>query len=146
MPALDPGRQKIRSVDFPRFFPELKVLILADNKLDSDDLAKLAEYCPHLEYLELFMNDIADLSPLTGLAELKDLNIAHNRIADAAPLTRMPWLERCWIAHNPFPEEQRQLLMEQLPETQFEFDAWSSTAGWRGEHPHYLAVYTMFHE
>lgn len=121
------------------------MLILADNQLESEDLEMLVSYCPKLEYLELFMNKLTDVGPLKKLTCLKDLNLAHNQISDVSPLLEMPWLQRLWIAHNQFGTDQQGLLKQSLPDTAFEFEAWSSTNGWRGDHPHYLAIYESFH-
>ena len=142
--ALDLGHNTINSLDFLAPFPELKVLILADNQLS--DISRLPDYTPNLEYLELFMNQITDISALPKLTHLRDLNLCHNQIADPSPLLEMPWLERCWISHNTFSEEWWERLQEALPNCRFEFTVWSSTGnGWRQGHPHYLCIQRMFH-
>lgn len=142
--ALDLGHNKIENLDFLQYFPHLKVLILADNQIR--DLTPLVDYVPELTYLELFLNDIVDITPLQKLKNLRHLNIAHNQVEDLSPLLEMPSLARCWAAYNRHPQEQEHLLQEQMPQTHFEFSAWSSTgAGWRSPSPYYEAIDEMFH-
>lgn len=144
--ALDLGHNSIDDVGFLKLYPELKVLILADNRLGTEDVQTIAECCPELEYLELFMNDITDLSALTKLKKLKHLNICRNEIEDVSPLLEMSQLERCWISRNRFPKEQREWLIERMPGTVFEFDVDSSTdGGWRKGSAEYAVIYEMFH-
>lgn len=141
--ALDLGHNKIKDISFLKYFPHLKVLILADNQIS--DLTELVSYVPELEYLELFLNQISDISPLTSLKHLRHLNIAHNKIDDLSPILKMPQLIRCWVAFNRFPDEQVQRLIDAMPDTQFEFTAWSSTdKGWREPSKYYEAIYKMF--
>ena len=143
--ALDLGHNSIDDLSFLRLYPKLKVLILADNDLTNEDLETLAECCPELEYLEIFMNPIDDLSPLTKLKNLKHLNIARNEISDGTPLLQMPQLKRCWLPLTQIPKEQQDMLREAMPDTVFEFDVRSCTAGgWRDDAPEYKAVFRMF--
>ena len=143
--ALDLGHNSIAGVSFLQYLPELRVLILADNVLPTEALADIVRYCPKLEYLEIFMNKIDDLSCLTALTELKHLNICANRITDISPILEMPQLERCWLAMNKLTEEQQEQLRQAMPQTHFEFNLKSSTeGGWR-EGPVYETVREMFH-
>ena len=143
--ALDLGHNSIDDLNFLSLYPELRVLILADNELTGEDLETLARCCPKLEYLEIFMNRIEDISALAKLKNLRHLNISRNRIADASPILEMPQLERCWIAVNQFPEEQRQMLREAMPQTWFEFDAINCTAaGWRENSKEYAVIFQIF--
>ena len=53
------------------------------------------EYCTNLSVLDLRRNNIADISPLTGLSSLKWLNLENNQISDISPLrdlTGLSWL------------------------------------------------------
>jgi len=143
--AIDLGHNKIDDVSFLKYFPHLKVLILADNQIS--DLSELVSYVPELEYVELFLNNISDISPFTSLKHLRHLNVAHNQIEDLSPILEMPQLIRCWVAYNRFPEEQKQMLIDAMPDTRFEFTTYSSTAGgwrWRPSR-YYEAIHKMFH-
>jgi len=142
--ALDLGHNKIDDISFLKYFPHLKVLILADNKIS--DLSELVSYVPELEYLEMFLNKVSDISPLTNLRHLRHLNIAHNKVEDLSPILEMPQLLRCWVAFNPFPSEQAQRLKDAMPDTRFEFAAFSSTGtGWRWRpSKYYEAIHKMF--
>ena len=62
-------------LNFLTSLPRLRVLILADNPIH--DLRPLAEL-KELEYLEVFSCDYADITPLTQLPHLLDLNISNN--------------------------------------------------------------------
>ena len=46
-------------------------------------------------------NSIRDLTPLTGLTELRDLNLARNEIEDIGPLAELPGLTSLSLTGNP---------------------------------------------
>ena len=53
------------------------------------------EHATALDTLNLWGNQIADLSPLAGLTQLTHLNLGHNQVADVGPLaglTNLKWL------------------------------------------------------
>jgi len=142
--AIDLGHNSIKDISFLKYFPHLKVLILAANDITS--VSELVSYVPELEYLEIFMNKITDISPLASLKHLRHLNITHNRVEDLSPILQMPQLVRCWAAYNQYPKEQEQWLKDAMPDTQFEFTSYLSTgAGWREPSPYYEAIWEMFH-
>lgn len=143
--GLDLGHNGTRGVEFLRFFPDLKVLILVDNYLTDDDLIKIVKYTPHLVYLELWENEIKDLSPLVQLESLSEINISYNHIENVEPLLQMPWLKRVFLQHNQIKLEKQQLLVKSMPDTEFNFEGNYPTAGgWRSETSHYQQVYEMF--
>lgn len=47
------------------------------------------EYCPHLTYLGLDNNRIADLTPLTGLVNLWSLSFTRNQVSNIEPLRHL---------------------------------------------------------
>ena len=104
-------------------------------------------------YLEIFYNDVRDISCLTTLTKLKDLNIGWNRIADISPLESMTWLDRLWIpqynSHNPMNKPDAsavEKLRMALPDTQIDSTAKSSIGnGWR-KHPRYDIMRKIFKE
>ena len=86
--ALDIGHMNVGSVDFLRETAPLKILIVADCALK--DISALS--CQtELEYLEIFKNYITDLSPLSGMTELRDLNMPSVRFhVELQPVDRAP--------------------------------------------------------
>lgn len=103
---LDLGHNNLMdTIDFVRYMPDLEVAILAMSFVD--DFSALAE-CPKLEYLELFTTRLHDLTPLSGLKNLRHLNICYNfAINDISPLYSLTELERLWIGcYDPVPPEQ----------------------------------------
>ena len=91
-----------------------------------------------------------ELIPLSGLTELKDLNICYNRIPDLTPLYGLTNLRRLWIYnsndHNPshlLDPNAVAALREALPDTYIDSVSSSVEGGWR-EHPHFYAIQRMF--
>ena len=93
------------TIEFCRYMPDLEVLIVACTFVE--DFSPLAE-CPKLEYVEALSSCLHDLTPFSGLKNLKHLNIAYNfAVTDITPLYSLTGLERLWIgAHDPVPPEQ----------------------------------------
>ena len=94
--ALDLGHNDIRKASFLRSMPDLRLLILAENP--NLHCLELISTLQDLEYLELFSCGIEDISPLTALTGLMDLNLSNNRVKDWRPLKEMKWLRRLWIS------------------------------------------------
>jgi Leucine-rich repeat (LRR) protein len=105
------------------------VLILADNKLtDISALSQLKE----LRYVELFMNRIPDMSPLVGLPNLTDINIANTHLTDIEPLKQFTQAERLWFAMNGLTSEQNRAVVEALPNCTCNYTTRDETGeGWR---------------
>ncbi len=84
--------------------PDLEVLIIAMTGIR--DISALAN-CPKLNYLEYQTTAANDLEPLSGLTQLKDLNICFNlALRDIRPLYGLD-LDRLWIGSvTPIPKEQ----------------------------------------
>ena len=84
--------------------PELETLIIAMTAIK--DISALAN-CPKLNYLEFQTSCACDLRPLSGLTELKDLNICYDfALRDIRPLYGLD-LDRLWIGClTPIPSEQ----------------------------------------
>lgn len=144
--ALDLGHQDVTDLSIiTDNFPDIRVLILADNKKLSDlkPLTKLK----HLHYLELFLDNITDITPLTELKELVDLNLSFNRsLTDITPLIEnpLPMVERIWLPGCPIPEEQIELLKKAYPNAKIVTKGNGSTGdGWRSI-DRYQAMMDMF--
>lgn len=54
---------------------------------------EVVKYCLNLTGLELFFNQITDITPLAGLTKLVDLRLGGNPVADIAPLAGLTNLE-----------------------------------------------------
>lgn len=148
MVALDLGHNHITNLDFLKYMPDLRVLILVDNySLENGwqyltDISAL-KYVPHLRYLELFSNGISDMSVIAELKELEDLNICYNPVSSAEPFMDLPHLQKFWVYNTYIPFEQLVQLYERYP------NAWIVTAGdgsvdqgWR-DGAHYWAMRNM---
>ena len=59
------------------------------------------ELATGLENLNLFDNEVADVSPLADLARLSDLRLERNRVSDLSPLSRMVGLRHLRVNYNP---------------------------------------------
>ena len=69
-------------------------LSLASCKYVTDaGLPALLPVAPHLEILDLFNTNIADVAPLAQLGRLRALNLAGTRVVDLAPLRGLTSLE-----------------------------------------------------
>ena len=144
--ALDLGHQAITDISIiGDYLPNLRILILADNKItDISPLSKLK----HLHYLELFINRITDLTPLTECKELVDLNLCYNTSANITPLINndFPMLERLWLIRCNTSYTNYKLLKEKHPNATIVYTgAGSTNDGWR-THDRYYAMINMFNK
>ena len=132
--ALDLGHQAITDLDFiADSFPELRVLIMADNKTLSDlkPLTKLK----HLNYLEVFLDAVTDITPLVEIESLVDLNLSFNRsLTDIDALIEhpLPNIERLWVPGCPISDEDKERLVAAYPNAKVIVNSKGSTLdGWR---------------
>ncbi len=95
---LDARGLNIASVAGLEYAKNLYTLELGDNQ-DIADVSPLAGLA-NLRRLVLNQNRIADISPLAGLVNLTELDIHHNRIRDISPLSGMTRLRRLAIREN----------------------------------------------
>ena len=146
--ALDIGHNAVRDLSFLYDLPNLRVLILACN-IELKDITPVGSL-KDLEYLELFKNDINDISCLANCTKLIDLNICFNRIKDWTPLHGLTNLERLWIYNSNNWSEQypvdRQVVADlktALPNCHIDSTSYSTLGGWR-EHDRYYVIFHMF--
>lgn len=141
--ALDLGHQSIEDISvIGEYLPNLRVLILADNKIkDISPLAKLK----HLHYIELFMNDITDSTPLASCKELVDVNISFNyRFSNVDGIMDLPLLERLWLISDNISAESYKKIRERYPDVNMVTTGSGSTnSGWR-THERYFAMIDMY--
>lgn len=154
--ALDLGHNNLTDISFLLNMPDLRVLILGDNNRLKN--IEVVGEMKELEYLELFSCGITDISPLTKLTNLMDLNLANNAVKDWRPLKEMKWLKRLWISgmcrgrmeKMELTAAERQELEEALPNTRIEYLGQPTDNGWREDpatgvrDPHYEVIYEMF--
>ncbi|MBQ8920838.1 MAG: leucine-rich repeat domain-containing protein [Oscillospiraceae bacterium] len=142
--ALDLGHQAISDLTvIGDYLPELRLLILADNRIsDISPLAKLT----HLHYLELFVNRIHDISPLAGLHELVDVNISYNGgLSDISALLNSPMMEKVWLESTSVSNASIQKLKETYPNAKVvRVGSGSVDQGWRWN-PRYNQMMDMWY-
>ncbi len=146
--ALDIGHNLVTDVSFLYDLPNLKVLILACN-INLKDITPIGSL-KDLEYLELFKNDINDISCLANCTKLIDLNICFNRIKDWSPIHGLTNLERLWMYNSnnysdsmPVDRQVVNAIKAALPNCHVDSKSYSTTGGWR-EHSRYYVIYHMF--
>lgn len=141
--ALDLGHQAIEDISvIGEYLPNLRVLILADNKIK--DISPLANL-KHLHYLELFMNDITEATALESCKELVDLNISFNyHFSDIQPILNLPLLERLWLISDNISAESYRIIREKYPNVKLVTTGTGSTnSGWR-THERYYSMIDMY--
>lgn len=150
MVALDLGHNKVTDISFLQYMPNLKILILVDNRVEGysdvyiDDLSYL-KYVPELEYLEFFVGSVSDISFLQYTPNLVDLNISYNPISDVTYLLNLPKIERLWCEHTNLTVEDYELLKQTYPNAQVVYYGEGSVdQGWR-THDRYFAMIDMYH-
>ena len=112
--VVDVGHSYMKNIEWVRYMPNLKYLILADNWLR--DITPLSD-CKSLIYLELFDNKyLSDYTPLQGCTALQDLNISET-YADIEPLKKLTWLNNLWANICEITTKEHNELQEALPNT-----------------------------
>ena len=146
--ALDIGHNQVDDLSFLYDLPRLKVLIVACN-LSLQDITPIGSL-KELEYLEIFKNNVQDISCLARCENLVDLNICFNRIRDLTPLHGLKRLRRLWLFNSnnysddiPVPFGAVQALRQALPDCRVDSTSYSTEGGWR-EHPRYDTLSEMF--
>jgi len=82
---------------------------LSDNRIA--DLSPLSGL-ERLEELNLADNLISDIDAIGNLVHLKSVNLANNRIEDLSPLLELENLEQVDLTGNPVPSEQLKTLTD----------------------------------
>ena len=155
MYALDLGHNFVTDISFLQYMPDLKILILVDDRMVGEDgywdesmgyiqdLSYL-KYVPKLVYLEFFVGSVQDLSFLQYLPNLVDLNISYNPISDVTWLLNLPKLQRLFLEHTNLTEEDYALLQATYPNAQVVYYGEGSVdQGWR-THERYYAMKDMY--
>ncbi|MBR1455800.1 MAG: hypothetical protein IJ594_01400 [Oscillospiraceae bacterium] len=127
---LDVGHQPLLDdISFVSYMPDLEVAILAMGSWS--DCTPLAD-CPHLEFLEIQTTNVDDLTPLSGLKELRHLNIGHLfTLRDISPLYDLD-LDRLWIGSvTPIPQEQVEEYQRRHPDCVVSTEGYDPHHMWR---------------
>ena len=130
----------LTNIGFTAQMPKLEVAILA--MCNIRDISPLAS-CPNLEFLELDNTYCDDLRPLSGLANLRHLNVAgigydfygdgtRPSLKDITPLYSLTGLERLWLGgYNPIPSEQVQEMQRRAPQCEIDLSVYEDPVGGR---------------
>ena len=139
MVAIDLGHRGITNCDFCAYMPKLKYLILAETLVhDLTPLTGLTE----LVYLEMFIMNIEDFTPLLTLTGLEDLNLCYTE-GGVEVVAQMTWLKNLWwsnVEERMLTQAEQQLLRDSIPGCNFMFTPCRSSTGegWR-DLPNYFA-------
>ena len=123
-------------ISFVAYMPKLEVAILAmDNWSDATPLAS----CTELEYLEMQTTLCTDLTPLSGLKNLRHLNIAYIvDLEDISPLYSLTELERLWVgSYNRVPSEQIEQMRAAAPNCEVNDTVYDDPTGGRWRYVDY---------
>lgn len=141
MVCIDVGHQLINDIEWARYMPKLKYLIVVDSEIS--DISPLEDH-KELIYLEIFKTKVTDYAPLLSCTALEDLNLSYT-YGDAEIIRQMTWLKHLWW-HRPTPPwggpetETRLHLADYLPDAVVDvrYTGGSTDGGWR-EIPNYYA-------
>lgn len=137
--ALDLGHMDLNNIDFAAYMPKLKYFIIADGPIANLEPLRGLQ---NLSYLEAFLTNVIDYSPLLDCPNLKNLNISWT-YGSYEILCQMTQLERLWWGGTPHSGYEVQKLTECLPNTQLVlFDGRSTGSGWRKQ-PNYYEMRDM---
>lgn len=133
MVAMDLGHMSLATLDFVQYMPKLTYLDVALNHLvDLDPLTT----CENLVFLVLFGQGVEqDYTPLRECTALEDLNISDNH-GDITPILEMKQLKNLWISNYDSADYYR--AVEALPDTNIGYSD-SPNYGWR-ELPNYYKM------
>ena len=137
--ALDLGHSNSLDLEFLSVMPHMKYLIVAGASLSHfSEVGNLKE----LQWLEMFLTRVDDVSALAQCTSLEHLNICHiNTSGDILyeTLRQMTWLKRLWCTNAPLTQEQLASLREELPDCEIWYErGGESTAGtWRYDEAYY---------
>jgi len=93
-------REAISKPEGPIYASDLEGLgLLNASERDITNLGGL-EYCTSLTRLELYVNQISDLTPLSNLDSLQELYIHNNQISDLTPLSSLTNLRTLYLGSN----------------------------------------------
>lgn len=143
--ALDLGHNYLYDLEFLRWLPDIEVLIISPNHRVLKDIS-LVGTLKNLVYLECFNTAISDLTPLSGLTKLRDLNISRSgtgQVTDLSPLYDLPSLERVWWGGMKLDKAQQREMRERHPNCRFAAPYDPTDGGWRSG-SHFRELHSFF--
>lgn len=139
--CLDMGHMNVSRTDYLDYMPKLQFLLMCDTPItDISACAKMQD----LKYVELFITEIKDFSPLLECKNLVDLNVCYTYPDDPLIFGQMTQLENLWFRGM---SDQRVIaqLRQMLSNAKLMFGPGSSTGrGWR-RLPNYYAQRDIMH-
>ena len=138
----DDERHNTEDLEPIRMCTKLKALDLGHNYIENIDFLN---WMPELEVLILFSSRITDLTPLSGLTKLRDLNLTRcTEVRDLSPIYELPNLERVWWGlMNRIKAEQKRTMKQLHPNCKFVTVDNPTEGGWR-KHSHYKELHEFF--
>lgn len=126
---IDLGHNPLTSIEFCRYMPHLKMVILSYNNIT--DLSPL-ENCRELVLLELFCcRELTDVSPLASCKGLRMLNLSYSAVTDISPLYGLD-LELLHIARTDIPPQQAEEMAARHPDCRITYEGYDiHEVGWR---------------
>ncbi|MBR4077196.1 MAG: hypothetical protein IKK17_01175 [Oscillospiraceae bacterium] len=150
---IDLGHNHFTNLDFMNYMPDLEMAIVALNELS--DISGIAN-CKKLEYLEIFTNNPLtdeDMVHLSGLTNMKYLNVSNlPKLRSLAFTDNMPNLRWLWCTMSYIPKAEVQRVKELHPDCivnyiYFTGDptdyGWRYTATPKDQEPIKSSVYTL---
>ena len=150
---IDLGHNHFTNLDFMNYMPDLEMAIVALNELS--DISGIAN-CKKLEYLEIFTNNPLtdeDMVHLSGLTNMKYLNVSNlPKLRSLAFTDNMPNLRWLWCTMSYIPKAEVQRVKDLHPDcivNYIYFTGDPTDYGWRYTHvpkdgePTKSSVYTL---
>lgn len=133
--CLDMGHMYVTRTDYLDYMPKLQYLLMCGTPIT--DISACANM-KDLKYVELFITNVTDFSPLLACENLVDLNVCYTYPDDPLIFGQMKQLENLWF-RGMSDEYVISQLRQALPNTHTMFGPGSSTGrGWR-RLPNYYA-------
>lgn len=138
---------KLTDLSFIGYMPDLEILIASQSGVS--DLSGF-ENCKKLEFLELaYCGNLADLTPLSGCVNLKNLNVCYTKVSKLLALDGLP-LERLSCKQTRVPANEQKIFKELHPDCLAMFTGTEpyAGAGWRyiDNGIHYTEIYKKVRE
>lgn len=141
--CLDLGHQSVRDCGFVANMPQMRYLLLGDTQISSIEPLRGLE---NIVYLEIFLTNVRDYTPLLELKNLEALNLCYT-YGDPDVVAQLTWVDYIrWIfdVNSAIPESRKEELRQQMPDTLLELDNnLSSTGGMWRQTKHYFDMRDM---
>ena len=88
-----------------------------------------------MQFIELFLTNVSDISPLADHGELLDINLCWSKVKNVSALLSCKKLERIWFGvktANDIGKEGISALKDAFPNAQFDLESASTSTGAAG--------------